>query len=647
MSSLAASFVAGDKSRLVAGSPYNPGTSDFAWAGYVYRSGTSAYLFSTGGTAAGADGFAVYVASDGKLQVNVNDSVEAAAVSGAVSDAALPLNTWCHAAVNFDRDGVARAWVNGVQQTASLDISGHQASLGYTTNPILGSLADGSLAISGRVLGVRLWNRLLTEDEIGRQANMVSGATLFRPYVQMSSADKVTMAHSWDLQGGPWTASTPAVDAHGSNDLQFAASAIIAPGTNNGGFEGWTEVSGDNLVTNGTFDSDIAGWTNNEATPWQTAEWSSGAVRLVADGSTSTFWQNIGTITAGNVYRVRFDAVKNSGGSITWKIGASGVSGSAILTDPGTFTLNSSGSADFHILCTTTGTAFLMFRQNDGAARDWTIDNVSVVQVASNADTWTESVSGTSRIRRESSIVYAGSYSLAMDVDASNSILAVSQNVLTVNKLYATSFYGKVSDATGSPTGRAQIGGTIVAFTPTVTYALYSLTGRASNVAFALERNANCTGKTLYFDNVTLTAAEILTAAGPPTTTPVLADPSASATSATEADLAVTTDTDAGTLYTVVTASGTPPSAGQIAAGTDYDDALAPFADSQAISSAGQKTFSASGLAAGATYYAHFTHVVAGTFSAVVSSASFDTPISPSVPADAGLGLGLGLDFGP
>lgn len=95
---------------------------------------------------------------------------------------------------------------------------------------------------------------------------------------------------------------------------------------------------------------------------------------------------------------------------------------------------------------------------------------------------------------------------------------------------------------------------------------------------------------------------------------------------ASSADLSVETDEGNGTLYVVVTTSATAPSAAQVKAGQDHTGTAAAFADSQAISSTGTKSFNASSLTASTTYYAHYMHEDTATNqSSVVSSASFTT----------------------
>lgn len=122
---------------------------------------------------------------------------------------------------------------------------------------------------------------------------------------------------------------------------------------------------------------------------------------------------------------------------------------------------------------------------------------------------------------------------------------------------------------------------------------------------------------------------------------PTLALPIDLPLSDTTGYLGVTTNKDNGTLYYVVTTSATPPTAAQVKAGQDDGGAAATFAGSQAISSAGAKTDTATGLTSNTAYYAYFMHedasanqssVASGggftTLTALTSDASFDTLVA-------------------
>lgn len=109
-------------------------------------------------------------------------------------------------------------------------------------------------------------------------------------------------------------------------------------------------------------------------------------------------------------------------------------------------------------------------------------------------------------------------------------------------------------------------------------------------------------------------------------TAPTLSSPVGTATGTTTATVGATTDEGNGTMYAVVTVSGTAPSAAQIKAGQDNSGSAAAWSGSQAISTVGAKTFSATGLVAATAYYAHVVHTdAASNDSNVVTSSQFTT----------------------
>jgi hypothetical protein len=109
-------------------------------------------------------------------------------------------------------------------------------------------------------------------------------------------------------------------------------------------------------------------------------------------------------------------------------------------------------------------------------------------------------------------------------------------------------------------------------------------------------------------------------------TAPTITSPSVTSVGTTTGTGNVTTDEGNGTLYSVVSASATAPSAAQIQAGQDHTGAAAVWSGNQAVSSTGAKTFSITGLTSATAYYAHFQHKDAATNnSTVATSAQFTT----------------------
>lgn len=120
----------------------------------------------------------------------------------------------------------------------------------------------------------------------------------------------------------------------------------------------------------------------------------------------------------------------------------------------------------------------------------------------------------------------------------------------------------------------------------------------------------------------------------PDTTAPTLTSPTGTATGSTTATVGATTDEGNGTLYAVVTTSGTAPSAAQVKAGQNSGGTSANWSGSVAVSSTGAKTLNATGLTASTAYYAHLMHEDAAANQAnVVSSSSFTTSAGSSAKA--------------
>jgi hypothetical protein len=123
-------------------------------------------------------------------------------------------------------------------------------------------------------------------------------------------------------------------------------------------------------------------------------------------------------------------------------------------------------------------------------------------------------------------------------------------------------------------------------------------------------------------------------------TAPVLSSPTASETSDTTADLAVTSTEASGTIYWVVSTSNTQPSIAQIKAGNDHTGS--PAADAGSDTAATSFTDASTGLTAATTYYAHFVQTDAATNdSNRVTSASFTTEEESEEWSPADLGADL------
>jgi hypothetical protein len=135
---------------------------------------------------------------------------------------------------------------------------------------------------------------------------------------------------------------------------------------------------------------------------------------------------------------------------------------------------------------------------------------------STDAADWSEIVNGGSTINRESTVVYAGSYSCRVAFDAAGNIAYPSQSgVCTNGKLYSCAAYARAVTAGIRLYQGDYPAAYVPAATLTTSWAQYSGTFRSTGGPFDLYLSINRENNTVYLDNVTLTAAEILTTAGP------------------------------------------------------------------------------------------------------------------------------------
>lgn len=129
-----------------------------------------------------------------------------------------------------------------------------------------------------------------------------------------------------------------------------------------------------------------------------------------------------------------------------------------------------------------------------------------------------------------------------------------------------------------------------------------------------------------YFCEAAASTLTMNDTSGGDTTAPTLSNPTDAANGATAATGSVSTDEGNGTLYWVVTTSGTAPSVAQIVAGQDNSGTAATASGSQAVSGTGVQNITPSGLTASTAYTTHFMHRdAASNDSAVVSASGFTT----------------------
>ena len=226
-------FTAADCSWLAMDTPFDPGTSDFSVAFWIYPDTTTTYqaIVDTGGMSADP-GFSISTRAGRDLGLWIDTGSRDYDVDAL--DDLLTTGEWHFIVVNWDRDGNAQVYHNGEAAGTPLDITGHQSSLGATRGVVGATAETGNERnfLDGRLDSLGLWTRLLTRDEITALYN--SGAGLV--YGDLSDAFKTDLSHWYGFLESTGTR----YDSHGSNDLAFNSIDIVDGTTLNGGFEDWT-----------------------------------------------------------------------------------------------------------------------------------------------------------------------------------------------------------------------------------------------------------------------------------------------------------------------------------------------------------------------------------------------------------------------
>ena len=135
-----------------------------------------------------------------------------------------------------------------------------------------------------------------------------------------------------------------------------------------------TGVYGSELVTNGTFTTDLTGWTGEAASAWR---WQSGtADHNEASSDTTALAQNI-TVTSGKTYQVEFTLAGRSAGSVTVTLG------SVTLVNQGATTaFSTSGTYQRSLVAGATGSVALSFTPT--TTFDGNLDNITVKLVSAS-----------------------------------------------------------------------------------------------------------------------------------------------------------------------------------------------------------------------------------------------------------------------
>jgi len=186
-------------------------------------------------------------------------------------------NTWHHAVLTADRDGNAILYVDGVAKV-TLDISAYQADLTSTDPLVIGieiPTETNLYLYNGQIKDVRIYNRVLSEDEVKQLYN---------------------------LGGRQNNISTTSLNKGLILDMPLKSK---------------NEKVGEELITNGNFESDTSGWSGwNVTLEHETTDTyhGSGALKTTAATEGGNVYQNNISFVSGRTYRICF-AHKNLSGT--------------------------------------------------------------------------------------------------------------------------------------------------------------------------------------------------------------------------------------------------------------------------------------------------------------------------------------------
>lgn len=152
--------------RANAAESWQMGASSMTVAFWVQRRATGEQsLIACGAARAGDAGWRVAIDSSGRLEASVSDGTSA--VTASFLDKTTGLGSWNYVVVEFDRAGLARAWMDNGISAQSVDISGFTGLDIQSILPLyVGREAHASInSVTGYYDEVAVWNRLLTDAE--------------------------------------------------------------------------------------------------------------------------------------------------------------------------------------------------------------------------------------------------------------------------------------------------------------------------------------------------------------------------------------------------------------------------------------------------------------------------------------------------
>ena len=311
-------------------------------------------LSKTGGeaTAAGGDeGYAFYL-GNGRTDWVFWASDGTGAGKANTTDA-ITANQWYHLCGTFDGSRTVRLYVDGVLvDTGTAANSGGSAvdlgniDVGNDFN--IGRGSSDTRDFSGYICNVGVWKGVvLTQPQVK--------SIMHKDYASLSASEKTGLVSWWNLDS--------VIDSVGASTAVY-----------DNHYAGGSEL-GSELVTNGTFDSNLTNWGTNGTDSNNTIVQANGKVVLTSDGSTALLLQQISVFEVGKIYKVQFDAYDITGAG--FKIQSGDNENISAITADGSYTV-------YH---KATGTNVNIFRRTGDSASAGKLDNISVKLVNGNHGT--------------------------------------------------------------------------------------------------------------------------------------------------------------------------------------------------------------------------------------------------------------------
>lgn len=185
---------------------FDPGTGSFTLSAWVYTGG-SVDAYGQGivakETSGGTDRYYLSIMPSGQLgglfRVDGTNAFEAS-FGGAV----LPLDTWRHVAITFDRNGVATGYVNGVAEPTTRSLTSRNGLVFDNTNALtIGARIQGAAGFfTGRIDDVRYYDSVLSVADIQELANPAAVPDTTPPTIPTglttTSTSETAIALTWN-----------------------------------------------------------------------------------------------------------------------------------------------------------------------------------------------------------------------------------------------------------------------------------------------------------------------------------------------------------------------------------------------------------------------------------------------------------------